>query len=81
MSEWQPIETAPKDGTAILASGVNLGTGPGRHYAVCSWEHCAEPRPEDWSGWYETDGDGGPYPWLTHWMPLPAPPGQNENGS
>lgn len=75
MTEWQPIETAPKDGTPILASGINLGTpDKGRHYVIARWEICERPDPDDWSGWYEPDGDGGPYPWLTHWMPLPSPP-------
>lgn len=75
MADWQTIDTAPRDGTAILATGLNLGSpGQGRHYALARWERCEHPSPDDWSGWYEPDGEGGPYYWLTHWMPLPGHP-------
>lgn len=63
-SEWQPIETAPKDGTSII---VYCRFG-GRHdYAVVI------RRREEWmvdteDGWLSIDF----YP--THWMTLPEPP-------
>jgi hypothetical protein len=62
-AEWQPINTAPKDGTPVLG---------GNHAWVCE-VHYAEGY-----GWYEknnypTDSWGGEtFP--THWMPLPQPP-------
>jgi hypothetical protein len=68
MSEWQPIETAPKDGTTVRAgamSGARPGLVPyplpyrfldGRWTAVVGGE------------WRPID------PQPTHWMPLPAPP-------
>lgn len=68
---WQPIETAPKDGTTILVSCADDGFGK----VVCAaiWfygEYDAD------TGWYlyEIAGDClmGPIP--THWMPLPSPP-------
>lgn len=60
---WQPIETAPKDGTNVLAVGES-GLAD-----VLRWS-------DDWSSkrvfcW--TDGEYTFKP--THWMPLPAPPG------
>lgn len=72
---WQPIETAPKDGTPVLlwieffcASGGPMeGVRP--MMATC-WNHG--------DGWY-----GGPsqVPGFspTHWRPLPAPPQQSED--
>lgn len=88
--QWQPIETAPKDGTRILTFA------PTRYekqqtIAVVWWG-------EFWHEDYEPAGnglfmqtrqllraewEGGPWsPWRpTHWMPLPAPPKeQADNG-
>ena len=67
---WQPIETAPKDGTAIVAWCVHP-------YASSMTE------PDDYVGpviarWI--DHNGGGWTWhghlgnFTHWMPLPEPP-------
>lgn len=72
MSEWQPIETAPKDGTRILAfwpdvygnsSAVQIETWWG------AWGHGRSK--ETWqNAWEWADGANNP----THWMPLPTPP-------
>lgn len=59
MSEWQPIETAPKDGTEILVFDDGA-------YIVTPWIEG-----DDQSGWWD-NGFMDPPP--THWMPLPAPP-------
>lgn len=62
MSEWQPIETAPKDETLVLAVN-SKGT-----QRVCWWAH---------GGWVFYQKYAGPHSELlgvTHWMPLPAPP-------
>ena len=77
MAEWQPIETAPKDGTWIL--GIN-NRG---NQAVIIWQDLAL----GWSGkmrpgWIHpfSDGrlssfwNGGCGSVATHWMPLPEPP-------
>jgi hypothetical protein len=76
MNGWQPIETAPRDGTWILALSP-------RSLPVCQvvrWEveHPSHARPEFqnnyamWAGYYEAHGPfDGP---VTHWMPLPEPP-------
>ena len=75
-SSWQPIETAPKDGTMILVSSTDQG--------VCcvEWDCIAEAFPMSPvnCGFYfpysEQDECGGAVmvenP--THWMPLPTPP-------
>jgi hypothetical protein len=66
---WQPIDTAPKDGTKILVfDGVDMTTvrwmdgrsewWPGEWQLVCAGmnaEECEFYKP-------------------THWMPLPEPP-------
>lgn len=70
MSEWQPIETAPKDGTQVL---ITDGTGL---CAVASWEDYAAEL-YDGVGWRDAGdmGWGGTvYHAPTHWMPLPSPP-------
>lgn len=68
--EWQPIETAPKDGTVILAY-LKVNGMVQAHY-VSPAEMLAsddeEPR------WFTTDGQELPLNYLTHWMPLPAAP-------
>lgn len=61
---WQPIETAPKDGTRIL--GWSSGDG------VCIVAFGDTPRR---TRWYENHPLGRlPIKQPTHWMPLPAPP-------
>ena len=61
--EWQPIETAPKDGTPVL--GYRDGD-----MATVEWR-------ATWGEWvlavpgaYAEDDDWKP----SHWMPLPNPP-------
>jgi hypothetical protein len=74
-SEWQPIETAPKDGTRILA------VIPGFAVSIAWWFHDAqkwmttdaEDYPDDES-WNYTVANTEYQP--THWMPLPAAPSQ-----
>jgi len=62
VSAWQPIATAPRDETLFLATGLDGGSGPGRHVAIV---FC------DGAGFFD---DFDEYTYLTHWMPLPAPP-------
>jgi hypothetical protein len=66
--EWQPIETAPRDGTLILVAWQN----PNK-----TWDmNCMF--------WFEEDGKGEWFDYTadyictpTHWMPLPKPPEAN----
>lgn len=70
MNKWQPIETAPKDGSDILL-GTTAEANAGYGY-VCEGHYVDE------HGWYQAntdwtdtfDGEVNP----THWMPLPPPP-------
>lgn len=74
LTEWQPIETAPKDGTLLLL-WEQYESEPfiGSWYAFRSeWEASRT--------YYDTDGnacvvDRVYSPDVTHWMPLPAAPG------
>lgn len=74
--DWQPIETAPKDETAI-----DLWSSRGFRLPKCAWdvvEYAPTPHEPDVYGWTSVDGHGsveraGPF---THWRPLPASPSQ-----
>lgn len=77
-AQWQPIETAPKDGTDImLTDGEYVTVGHWYYEAPSIREHRdLEGR---WIGQDESDGYEGWLDWLggipsTHWMPLPPFP-------
>ena len=66
--EWQPIETAPKDGTLVLLYAQ--GTLASGVYEAGDWYF--------WEGEI-VDCEGRLNHWIkgfgpTHWMPLPPPP-------
>ncbi|MBB3997206.1 hypothetical protein GGR04_001027 [Aureimonas pseudogalii] len=66
MSDWQPIETAPKDGSTILlarfmADEVQVSTGSWNLYPVLG---------EDGFNGFNGYLDRAP----THWMPVPERP-------
>lgn len=78
MSEWRTIDSAPKDGTAVLFfgrwKGFDIVPGGEPHIGIYSWST------------FMSDGTG--HQWIgeglstmsntnveyTHWMPLPPPP-------
>lgn len=65
--EWQSIETAPKDGTQVLAR-VKMDSYPAETRIICYY-----PSKYFWSceaGPFEGEDDYEP----THWMPLPPAP-------
>lgn len=84
MNEWQPIETVPKDGRALILTD-------GRSVEVCAWNPVVKGDHWPWV-MFEGVQSHGPYGccdqedderievngWMkdapTHWMPLPAPP-------
>ena len=73
-NEWQPIETAPKDGTVFLG------------YKRGQFRECHKVPRDDCDMWCfgGTSGADDLFPNIkpTHWMPLPKPPAmaQGENG-
>lgn len=68
MTDWQSIETAPRDGTGILAklpdSDMPHTVKFWRGVWVLAWDHSALVN------WDEP----------THWMPLPPPPSLGRAG-
>jgi hypothetical protein len=62
--KWQPISTAPRDGTSILIYDADEGTtGSVR---VARWRD--DTIPTGWSG-----SERSP----SHWLPLPLPPNKS----
>lgn len=75
MPEWQPIETAPKDGAVILVCKRPPKYGRGNwkwgSVRLASWQGTYWLLMHQ-SGQYAQDDD------LTGWMPLPEPPEQSD---
>ena len=67
MSGWQTIDTAPKDGTPILAYNSFIGVYNTAYQADEPDEH--DRWPCGFSGWL-----GKWYCWPSHWMPIPEAP-------
>ncbi len=65
--DWQPIATAPLDGTDVL---VHLGDD--RPPVVAGWFGDEGQNVSDW--WMEYDTQNVVRGKPTHWMPLPEPP-------
>jgi hypothetical protein len=77
MSKWQPIETAPKDGTWFIGRQTYADTHTGvlkyrkwrtqwgktSHVPLYGWCRHYPPTSQDFDLWTPT-----------HWMPLPPPP-------
>lgn len=72
--QWRTMESAPRDGTSILAVICGRHPGTGRPFIpeVVSynengyWDNCM---------WVD---DGTPHYNPTHWQPLPSPQGEND---
>jgi hypothetical protein len=62
---WQPIETAPKDGTQVLLWIDGIEPRP----RISFWSE----RGSD-SGWYSVQSRHFIATIVTHWMPLPTAP-------
>lgn len=68
--KWQPIETAPKDGTTILLWSPRMQWEKQKNIAIMAyWSDC---------GWYDGHGGGWGGRAFSHWMPLPEPPQEGE---
>jgi len=67
-AEWQPIDTAPKDGTRIFAYCVEW-----EEPVVLRWLQRWHSMSGTW-GWCDNSGDMEQDYVPTHWMPIPEPP-------
>jgi hypothetical protein len=74
---WRPIETAPLDGTRILATWKGTWEKGGPHIEVVEWVDGEDDGRGYWV--YSYDGDG-PTEAPSHWMPLPAKPMEGMGG-
>lgn len=73
MSNWQPIETAPRDGKDFVGLGRNWGDPDGEYHAHVVHFTENESTEGDWYG-RGADGIRVRFAYLTHWMPLPPLP-------
>jgi hypothetical protein len=85
MADWQPIETAPRDGTAIQARIPGNGSdniiaweggllnSEGEYCGCWSFVEDQEP-PDDWTDGicWTVNEDGKPSTQPTEWKPLPG---------
>lgn len=65
--EWRPIDTAPKDGTAILAWFT------GEYPEPVVVQYYVKSLDFPWGAISSLDGEYH-RDYITHWMPLPPPP-------
>jgi hypothetical protein len=74
-NEWQPIETAAKDGSAVLGYGPAPYSEDGMEIAAVHWiENKRFPHVSGWHVRYPSFEDFNTERQPTHWMPLPEPP-------
>jgi hypothetical protein len=74
-TEWQPIETAPRDRTNVLLfgeRGVDYGFWEGGSPAQYECGVMTDPGME--AGWWSEHYYPGSPQQPTHWMPLPSAP-------
>lgn len=88
MIQWQPIETAPRDGTEIILA--IKGAGHPSHWVHIGWWNEGDSFPWRFidtfslepNGCCDNESDdrtpvnGAKEESVTHWMPLPTPPEQ-----
>lgn len=71
--DWQPIETAPRDGSLIMVANPNSGVWMAWYKAVYQSGFC--PNNPWQSAMLNHDHLSKNGSWIpTHWMPLPDPP-------
>ena len=83
MDKWQPIETAPKDGTHVLVCQATDADGkpiPAESFGLfvqrTAWwsDGPNDPEPEGWIVYCSMVREPHVFFDPTHWMPIPEPP-------
>jgi hypothetical protein len=77
VSEWQPIETAPKDGTDVIVMYMHIETQCVFNAFYASEGHGWEKRDVGWWSYEHSEVSRillNDFMTPTHWMPLPPPP-------
>jgi hypothetical protein len=76
---WRPIETAPKDGTAVILCGryndVSIAAWHGNGWWIEADGRRAIESQSDFGTGYMT------FDLPTHWMPVPTPPAECDCGA
>jgi hypothetical protein len=73
MASWEPIETAPKDGTGVLL-WCDFGD-TGTEMVAARWiDNPAPAGPFGKFAWRDYQDGAVAEQIATHWMPLPEPP-------
>ena len=67
---WQPMATAPKDGTVICAYRKDAGTFEAHYVSPAEMIASSDKK----RAWFTTRGEDLTDCLPTHWMPLRAPP-------
>jgi hypothetical protein len=75
LEEWQPIETAPRDGSHFIAANltpghIGFGYFEDKTVPFCDVVHYWPNEGEE--GFYPSNGPDEPYTFLTHWKPTGA---------
>lgn len=70
MTDWQPIESAPRDWTDVILYDPNEDDGTGSCGVMKGWYSMKDGGFDCWMSYESTSGNISP----THWMPLPEPP-------
>lgn len=71
---WAPVETAPEDGTVILAYRQDAGVFTAHFVEEDAHISSAMRPPEGDHFWFTTGGEDLTGDMFTHWQHLPAPP-------
>jgi len=71
MTEWQPLETAPRDGTIILLACGDVVSLAFWHQ---TYDETKRKATAGWAAIWSSCPQAEPLTKATHWVPLPVPP-------